>query len=345
MSLALPAPLKGSAAISGGNVFYSPWFLNAAKALPYYKGLMELGGLPVCASPMARFGIARAAASPYSPLSSLTHYGRHDAHQLFDALKANGYNSLALFDFGLDALENAALERLILEGWQLQIISQHTRALAVVEGDQSAEDYLRSAMSSKRRKRGREARNRLQRLGNLSLETVCGAEAATKLIPLYLSLETGGWKGKQGSAISQSLEASAFLATLVHTSSPDQFAAHVLFAGDKPIASALTLHDGARAWYWKTAYDEAYANASPGVVLTIELTKYLLDQRRAKLIDSCATPKHPMIDGLWSERLPVLDLVISPQGQIPLKTKACTLGLRAFKQAKPLARKLLKRGK
>ena len=64
--------------------------------------------------------------------------------------------------------------------------------------------------------------------------------------------------------------------------------------------SALVLRSGDRAFYWKTAYDEAYAEYSPGVQLTLELSRAQQRDQRSSLTDSCAIEGHPMIDRLWT---------------------------------------------
>src|SRR6185295_15958194 len=78
-----------------------------------------------------------------------------------------------------------------------------------------------------------------------------------------------------------------------------------------PIAASITLRSGNAAWFWKIAYDEAFARASPGVQLTLDLTRDLLADASLAQIDSCATAGHPMIDHLWAERLALADLLIA----------------------------------
>ena len=48
-----------------------------------------------------------------------------------------------------------------------------------------------------------------------------------------------------------------------------------------PVAASITLRSGNAAWFWKIAYDEAFARASPGVQLTLDLTRDLLADARA----------------------------------------------------------------
>jgi hypothetical protein len=86
---------------------------------------------------------------------------------------------------------------------------------------------------------------------------------------------------------------------------------HELALDDAPIASAIVLRSGARAFYWKTAYDERFAEFSPGVQLTLALSRALAAAPGLALIDSCALENHPMIDRIWPGRLALVDVAVS----------------------------------
>ncbi len=71
------------------------------------------------------------------------------------------------------------------------------------------------------------------------------------------------------------------------------------------------LRSGDRAFYWKTAYDEAYAEYSPGLQLTLELSRAQQRDASISATDSCAIEGHSMIDRLWTARLALVDCVIA----------------------------------
>ena len=71
---------------------------------------------------------------------------------------------------------------------------------------------------------------------------------------------------------------------------------------------------GAAVYPWKTAYDEAYAQFSPGAQLMLEAPARMFSNRQVTLIDSCATADHPMIDRLWPERRGIATYVLGPPG-------------------------------
>jgi hypothetical protein len=91
------------------------------------------------------------------------------------------------------------------------------------------------------------------------------------------------------------------------------------------VAIGLVLRARDRAFYWKLAYDEALAAASPGVLMTLDLSRDLERDAGIALTDSCAIPDHPMIDRLWPARLSLVDCAIATR---PGRNAALSLWLR-----------------
>ncbi|MGC2050016.1 MAG: GNAT family N-acetyltransferase, partial [Methylovirgula sp.] len=77
-----------------------------------------------------------------------------------------------------------------------------------------------------------------------------------------------------------------------------------------PVAMALVLKSGGQAFYWKMAHDEDYALYSPGVLMSIELTRALLSDAGIAMTDSCAGPDQ-MIGHLWKGRVTVADFFVA----------------------------------
>src|SRR6201999_4436537 len=65
-----------------------------------------------------------------------------------------------------------------------------------------------------------------------------------------------------------------------------------------------------RAFYFKLGVDETFAKLSPGVQLTLELTRHMCADETIKMGDSTAIPGHPMIDPIWRGRLMIGDVLI-----------------------------------
>ena len=67
-----------------------------------------------------------------------------------------------------------------------------------------------------------------------------------------------------------------------------------LRAGETPVAAAIVLRHQDRAFYFKLGVDERFAKFSPGVQLTLELTRHLCADPAIRLVDSTADrrPSH-----------------------------------------------------
>ena len=83
-----------------------------------------------------------------------------------------------------------------------------------------------------------------------------------------------------------------------------------LRAGDTPVAAAIVLRHQDRAFYFKLGVDERFAKLSPGVQLTLDLTRHLCADPAIALADSTASPDHPMINPIWRGRLAIGDVLI-----------------------------------
>jgi CelD/BcsL family acetyltransferase involved in cellulose biosynthesis len=165
--------------------------------------------------------------------------------------------------------------------------------------------YLERAAGGRTRKEWRRQRRRLEDKGAVSLVTT-GGSASIGALDEFLALEASGWKGRAGTAARDDPKLGEFMRRAI-TDLADQASIHRLVVGNRAVAAAITLRSRDYGWFWKIAYDEAWAQFSPGVLLALELTDQLLQDDRLARVDSCATANHPMIDRLWHERLPLAD--------------------------------------
>lgn len=201
-----------------------------------------------------------------------------------------------------------------------------------------------TALDKKRRKEWARQRRRLADRGRLetpSLETAGGVEA-------FLALEARGWKGARGTALVQDEARASFTRDmLTRFAAQGALRAAALTLDGAPIAAGLALRSGARGFYWKTAYDERFAEYSPGLLLTLDLSRRLEREDGLTLVDSCAAPKHPMIDRLWPARLDLVDLALAVRSEAARRF-ALALGVarlreQARERLKSLANRLLRR--
>lgn len=185
---------------------------------------------------------------------------------------------------------------------------EHARALLAPRNRTNYLDHI----AHKKLKELRRQRRRIEDSGALLHRTVSGPAAAAALTD-FMALEAAGWKGRAGGAARAHAATETFMREAV-TALAVKGDARIdrLILDGHPIAASITLRSHNAAWFWKIAYDEAFARASPGVQLTLDLTRDLIGDTALAQTDSCATAGHPMIDHLWKERLTLSDLLIAP---------------------------------
>jgi hypothetical protein len=157
----------------------------------------------------------------------------------------------------------------------------------------------------------RRQRNRLAEHGEVRFEVASTPQAVASAVEIFLQLEASGWKGQRGTALLQHdgdagfvRRATAALAEL------RQCEIVTLLSGDTPVAAAVVLRHQDRAFYFKLGVDEHYAKFSPGVQLTLDLTRHLCADPAIRLVDSTASADHPMINPIWRGRLAIGDVLI-----------------------------------
>lgn len=120
----------------------------------------------------------------------------------------------------------------------------------------------------------RRRRRQLEKRGVLTVERVTGGGGLAERLDEGLALERRGWKGLQGSAMSQSAETRAFYRAVAEEAARrGHLSLFFLRLDGTPIAFHFGLvHD--RVYYVpKLAYDETLTKCSPGLVLLEEVIK------------------------------------------------------------------------
>jgi CelD/BcsL family acetyltransferase involved in cellulose biosynthesis len=185
---------------------------------------------------------------------------------------------------------------------------------AMLSSTLSAEEYLRQALSTKKRKELRRQYNRLEDEGDVRFERYRDATQLAQWTEAFLKLEAAGWKGEAGSALrcDPSTE-SLFREALTGAAQQDRLERLTLSVDGRPLAMLATFLTPPGAFSFKTSFDEDFARLSPGVLLQRE-NLAILDDPAIAWTDSCATSDHPMIDRIWRERRPVGRLSIAIGG-------------------------------
>lgn len=315
------------------NTFYEPSWLRAvsrhahdyrnARALLAWDGPQKtrlLGLMPVWTAWRA-LGLPvpmLVAWQPYVPLRTpLLDKAMPEAaaHGLIDAALAAGAQALLMPLQTVDGLAFHSFRRALKErGLAIEIRNRRERARLNATFD--ADTQLIESLGAKKFKELKRQRNRLADRGALSLEIAKTPEEVAPALEQFLALEASGWKGERGTALAQNAGDTSFIREVATSLSlASQFEVLTLRAGDKVVASCLVVRNGRHASFFKLAHDESEAKNSPGVQLTLDLTRHFCSDLSIEEVDSTAEAKHPMIDHIWRDRLALGDVFIPLSGQ------------------------------
>lgn len=310
------------------NGYYLPgWELAVNASAPGRTGASALAAWSD-ATPAQLIGLLpvvsmwRACKVPLPALVSAHPYGtlctplidRDSAHEAAQRLilraRQAGARALILREMSTDGPAMRALtEGLLREGLRPRVLQSHRRAC--LDATRDAETLLRDALGRKKLKELRRQRHRLVEHGPVRFEAARAPDEVAAALETFLKLEASGWKGKRGTALIQVAGDAAFIrratATLAKTG---QCEIAILRAGETPVAAGIVLRHGRRAFFFKLGVDERFAKFSPGVQLTLELTRHLCADPSIESADSTASPDHPMIDPIWRGRLAIGDVLI-----------------------------------
>jgi len=221
-----------------------------------------------------------------------------------------GAHALVLRDAALDgATVHAFTEALRQGGLRPKLLRSLVRAS--LDATRDADQVLRDGLGPKKLKELRRQRHRLAGHGAVVFEVARTPQQVAAAVEGFLALEASGWKGKAGTALLQSDGDASFVrrATMALAAS-GQCEIVTLRAGTTPVAAAIVLRHQDRAFYFKLGVDERFAKFSPGVQLTLDLTRHLCADPAIASADSTATPDHPMINPIWRGRFAVGDVLI-----------------------------------
>lgn len=296
-----------------------------ASALPAFDGTSPrlIGLMPV-------MSLWRALKIPLPALVSAHPYGTlcsplidrdapiEAAAGLLRQARAAGAHALVLNDVALDgAAMNAIKQFLTRDGLKPRVLSSYLRAS--LDATQDAETLLREALGTKKLKELRRQRHRLEEHGPVTFDVARRIDDIKPALENFLQLEASGWKGKRGTALVQHPGDAAFVRRAVPAlAETAQCEVVTLRAGTIPIAAGIVLRHQDRAFFFKLGIDESYARYSPGVQLTLDLTRHLCADPAIVSADSTASADHPMINPIWRPRFAVGDVLIPLRRHDPM---------------------------
>jgi hypothetical protein len=292
------------------NPFAEPGFLLPLIAYDRPKRLafvaVRRGGrwIGFAALLLPRLGLGRVWMSPYAALPAAA-FDRAEAVEALAAVAALLARSTRLSGIVWPFVERdgafaAALREFAARRLPLQAAGGRRRAALRLAG---AAGFDADLNPKRRTKWARKARTLSGRL-----ETTPGPQG----IEAFFQVERRGWKGERRTALADDPARAAFARTALENFAREgRLDALTLRLDGAPIAAGLALTAGSRAFYWKTAYDEAYAEASPGIQLTLAHSRRLAEAPGLTLADSCAVEDHPMIGRVWGDALAFEDMALA----------------------------------
>jgi CelD/BcsL family acetyltransferase involved in cellulose biosynthesis len=253
-------------------------------------------------------------ASPYGTLCTpLLDRSQADeaVRRLMNQARAAGAHALILRDVSLNGAAMKVFTHVLRQD-DLQPIVLHSHLRACLDARRPADDVLCDALSAKKLKELRRQRNRLaEQHGAVRFEVARGVDEVAHAIEIFLTLEASGWKGERGTALQQDEGDLNFIRRATRgLAETSQCEIVTMRAGATPVAAAIVLRHQDRAFYFKLGIDENFARFSPGVQLTLDLTRHLCADAVLVTADSTASAHHPMINPIWRGRLRIGDAII-----------------------------------
>jgi len=221
-----------------------------------------------------------------------------------------GAHALILRDVSLDGAAMKAFGGALRQAGMRPVVLQ-SHARACLDATRDADEILREALGAKKLKELRRQRNRLAEHGALRFEVARSTEEVAAALENFLTLEASGWKARRGTALVQDGGDAGFIRRAAGAlADTGQCEIVTLRAGATPIASGIVLRHQIRAFFFKIGVDERFAKYSPGVQLTLDLTRHLCADPAIASADSTASPDHPMINPIWRGRFAIGDVLI-----------------------------------
>jgi CelD/BcsL family acetyltransferase involved in cellulose biosynthesis len=189
-------------------------------------------------------------------------------------------------------------------GLEWRLLDQYQRAVLLANG-------TGTTRSKEHRARLARQRRQLEKCGIVRVDSARSCSEIRDAAEAFLALEESGWKGARRTALLSDGPRAAFARTMTRRLAREgKCRIDALMLDGRPIAMGIVLRSRDRGFFWKIAYDEAFAAQSPGAQLAQEVTRIQQADDSCRLTDSCTTAGNPMIERFWPDRLPIVDLAM-----------------------------------
>ncbi len=240
------------------------------------------------------------------------------ATRLLQRAREAGAHALIMRDIALDGAAMGSLkEALGRSGLKPRVLGSYVRAS--LDATQNGDKLLHDALGAKKLKELRRQRHRMAEHGAITFEVARKVDEIKPALETFLQLEASGWKGQRGTALSQDAGDATFIRRAVPAlAETAQCEIVTLRTGATPVAAGIVLRHQDRAFFFKLGIDERFAKYSPGVQLTLDLTRHLCTDTTIASADSTASADHPMINPIWRGRFAIGDVLIPLRRHDPI---------------------------
>jgi len=153
-----------------------------------------------------------------------------------------------------------------------------------------------AGMSKKLRATLRNSKNRLKALGNSRFVEFRQGPGLHRAFEQFLALESSGWKGKKGGAITARKDMDGiYRRRLELFATTDQVSVTLLYLDEQPIAGALCFDTGDTRYFFKVSRDESYNRVAPGLLMLEHLVNIATADEKIQILN--------LVSGAeWTER-------------------------------------------
>ena len=233
----------------------------------------------------------------------------------------------------------ASLLGAVAESGGLTLVTINEVMRPFLESKLDGDAYLKGSVRAHHLREFGRLRRRLAEHGKLEHKVARSPDDVRLGLETFLTLEAAGWKGRERTAMAVDRYRAAFAREAVHRlSEQDMCRVHSLTLDGEVVACLIVFIEAGIAYTWKTAYDESYAQFSPGTLLMIDVTRQHLEDPNIMATDSCAVPDHPVMSRLWSERKPIGTIVIGLTPQADRTARQAAQQLHLYRETRKMAR-------
>ncbi|MEM0924817.1 MAG: GNAT family N-acetyltransferase [Planctomycetota bacterium] len=228
---------------------------------------------------------------------------------ILQSLRQAGYRLLSFDTTCRETCVRGILDT-VKQSRRLPSFSREQFERAAVAPSGTIDDYLRNQLSKNRRKKIRRQRERLGKLGTLRFSLSEPGDDFDAWIETFTTLEASGWKGNENSAIASESSSLNFFRDLVHhLKERDEIRFARLTLDQDVVAALVDLRVGNRFYGFKTAYDERFAEYSPGLLIEHQNLANI-HASHCELFDACASADNQMLNGLYADRIAFENFVL-----------------------------------